>query len=51
MEQALTGLNFQMIPSTSAEAPSLLMYGEPAFELIEVSAAWKYMTLRNVLPD
>ena len=34
MAQALTGLNGQVRPSTRAEAPGLLAYGEPAFALI-----------------
>jgi hypothetical protein len=51
MEQALTGLNGQVMPSTRAEAPGLLAYGEPAVTLIEVSAGWRGTTLRNALPN
>jgi hypothetical protein len=51
MEQALMGLNGQVMPSTSAEAPGLLAYGEPAFALLEVSAGWRDTPLRNALPD
>jgi hypothetical protein len=51
MEQALTGLNCQVMPSTSDEAPGLLAYGEPAVALIEVSAGWRDTTRRNALPD
>ena len=51
MEQALTGLSCQMMPSTSAEAPGLLAYGEPAVALIEVSAGWRDTTLRHALPN
>jgi hypothetical protein len=34
MEQALTGLNGQGMPSTRDEAPGLLAYVEPAVALI-----------------
>ena len=51
MEQALTGLNGQMMPSTSAEAPGLLAYGEPACELLAVSAGWRNTPLRHAWPD
>ncbi len=51
MEQALTGLSCQMMPSTSAEAPGLLAYGEPACELLEVSAGWRDTPLRHAWPD
>ena len=51
MEQALTGLNCQVMPSTRDEAPGLLAYGEPAVALIEVSAGWRDTTRRNALPD
>ena len=44
MGQTLTGLNWQVMPSTSDEAPGLLAYGESAFELIELSAGWRYTT-------
>jgi hypothetical protein len=51
MEQALTGLNCQVMPSTSDEAPGLLAYGEPAVELIALSAGWRDTILRNAMPD
>jgi len=51
MQQALTGRNGQMMPSTRDEAPGLLAYGEPVVALIEVSAGWKDTTRRNALPD
>lgn len=50
MEQALTGLTSQVMPSTRDEAPGLLAYGEPALELIELSAGWRYTTLRHAFP-
>ena len=40
MEQALTGLNSQVMPATHDEALGLLAYVEPAFERIELSAGW-----------
>jgi hypothetical protein len=51
MEQALTGLKGQGMPSTRAEAPGLRAYGEPVFTLIACSAGWRDTTRRNALPD
>jgi hypothetical protein len=43
MEQALTGLNSQVMPATHDEALGLLAYVEPAFERIELAAGWRYI--------
>ena len=51
IEQALMGLNCQVTPSTCDEAPGLLAYGEPAGELIALSAGRRDTTLRNALLD
>jgi hypothetical protein len=49
MEQALTGLNSQVMPATHDEALGLLAYVEPAFERIELSAGWRYTTKNSPL--
>lgn len=51
MEEALTGLKRQGMPSTSAAAPGLLSSVALAFALRAFSAAWRDTTLGNTLPQ